>query len=535
VLSTLTNSDGRAIIVRQDGEIYQHVMFWTSDKIAADVMIGSIQPTTSSADARNGERAKREGVALVEIAVDGSGNNVARASSSVTFSPATESVLRDLITTTNYQAEFLDTVKRTRDLGHGLVSMSVTYKGKIFIIDNGADTFIELNDITATDRDRLTHLAAHRKNPNIPVLMISHPHDEIHELIRQGVPIGPLSPDHVVLTQERGELVVVANVEDIRFPERVATSLKEHNLVLTEEGAVVAAGSHDLEAAYAIWMAAETAKTMVAGLVAGSGQPLLSLTTRQVDALMGSGYEKERSGRMKVRRSKPLVKSGPTDVLRIERASDPNNERVIEETWRLRAELVRGGQGLAAGNLVVGPGGNISVRLHSNPNIVLIKAKGSAFESMEADEYVAVDLETGKPIEMDGLGPAYSPSTETTIHLAVYREHPGTYAVCHTHPSLATGIATAGQTFAVRGIPCQRFDFLEPGSPLFASSVAGAIGKGAVLIANHGIFTMGITLGEAIDHNFSVEYAAGEIVLHRPWAATTTGFSAAAVASAQMV
>lgn len=174
-----------------------------------------------------------------------------------------------------------------------------------------------------------------------------------------------------------------------------------------------------------------------------------------------------------------------------------------------KRDLLLYGRKIAGLLLVVGPGGNTSARAGS---AIVMKASGSAFEDCTEDDYVAVDLATGEVVGSDKR-----PSCEIFLHLACYLKRPDVHAVVHTHPPIATGIATAGQTIPPlypdlialvgREIPC--LPYIVPGGKELANAVAEVIGgHNAVLLSNHGLLTVGANVREAYFRNLLVEEAA---------------------------
>ncbi len=91
--------------------------------------------------------------------------------------------------------------------------------------------------------------------------------------------------------------------------------------------------------------------------------------------------------------------------------------------------------------LVSGTSGNASVRIIDapGPNTFLVTPAALPYSTMTPDQLVAVgdDLE---PIEGDGV-----PSSESLLHLAIYRARPDVNAVMHTHSVYATTLGVAGR------------------------------------------------------------------------------------------
>ncbi len=99
-------------------------------------------------------------------------------------------------------------------------------------------------------------------------------------------------------------------------------------------------------------------------------------------------------------------------------------------------------------------------------------------------------------------------SMETGMHLAVYKNRPDVHAIVHAHPPLATSFAVAhksinvdlmGESRAVVGkIATAPYQLM--GTLALAEAVAAEITTAnAVLLANHGVLTVGKSLLEAFD------------------------------------
>ncbi len=169
------------------------------------------------------------------------------------------------------------------------------------------------------------------------------------------------------------------------------------------------------------------------------------------------------------------------------------------------AELAELHQALVTNGLVVWTGGNVSarIRVENAPDIFVIKPSGVAYENLDATAMVVCDLD-GNLIEG-----TRSPSSDTAAHAYVYRNMPEVGGVVHTHSNYATAWAARGEA-----IPCvltaqaDEFGGEIPVGP-FAIIVDDSIGRGivetltghrspAVLMQNHGVFTIGDTPKAAV-------------------------------------
>jgi L-ribulose-5-phosphate 4-epimerase len=161
----------------------------------------------------------------------------------------------------------------------------------------------------------------------------------------------------------------------------------------------------------------------------------------------------------------------------------------------LHAELVRY-------QLVVWTAGNVSARVPGE-DLMVIKPSGVSYDELGPDNMIVCDLD-GRVVEGD-----LAPSSDTAAHAYVYRHMPHVGGVVHTHSTYASAWAARGEP-----IPCvltamaDEFGGEIPLGP-FALIGSDDIGKGivatldghrspAVLMQNHGVFTVGPTARAAV-------------------------------------
>lgn len=188
-----------------------------------------------------------------------------------------------------------------------------------------------------------------------------------------------------------------------------------------------------------------------------------------------------------------------------------------EEVCALHAELVRY-------ELVVWTAGNISARVPGE-NLMVIKPSGVEYDSLTPASMVVTDL-FGIPVDGGWGNPELTPSSDATAHAFVYRHKPEVGGVVHTHSSYATAWAARGEA-----IPCvltmmgDEFGGEIPIGP-FALIGDDSIGRGivetlsgsrspAVLMKNHGPFTVGATAKSAVKAAVMCEEVARTVHLAR--------------------
>jgi L-fuculose-phosphate aldolase len=144
--------------------------------------------------------------------------------------------------------------------------------------------------------------------------------------------------------------------------------------------------------------------------------------------------------------------------------------------------------------LVEGTAGNISAR-RSDGNIVITPSSVD-YRDMELDDLVLVDSEGAVLQAAEGR----SPSSEMKLHLACYQAFDDIGSVIHSHPIWATMFAIAHEPipacideFAVYcGGDVRCSEYAASGTPEVGLNAVKALeGRGAALIANHGLVAVG--------------------------------------------
>lgn len=158
---------------------------------------------------------------------------------------------------------------------------------------------------------------------------------------------------------------------------------------------------------------------------------------------------------------------------------------------------------------VVSNDGNVSARVE--PDKILITPSGVGKGRMTPDMLVLCDLQ-GKVLEGDRY-----PSSESKMHLMVYRERADVGSVVHAHPPLSTAFAVCRRPLKERylaemvvglgEIPVTEFAMLS--TEEVPESVRPFVhDHNAVLLANHGSLAWGSTLLSAFDRLETVEQTA---------------------------
>lgn len=181
-------------------------------------------------------------------------------------------------------------------------------------------------------------------------------------------------------------------------------------------------------------------------------------------------------------------------------------DAVRADVAALHAELVRY-------NLIVWTGGNVSGRV-PGAELFVIKPSGVSYDDLAPENMILCDLDGA--VVPGSPGSERSPSSDTAAHAYVYRNMPDVGGVVHTHSTFAVAWAARGEE-----IPCVITAMADEfGGPIpvgpFAIIGDDSIGRGivdtlrdhrsrAVLMQNHGPFTIGVSAKDAVKAAVMVE------------------------------
>jgi L-fuculose-phosphate aldolase len=144
--------------------------------------------------------------------------------------------------------------------------------------------------------------------------------------------------------------------------------------------------------------------------------------------------------------------------------------------------------------LVEGTAGNISARRHDGT--VVVTPSSIDYETMGLADLVVVDPDGAVVSARDGR----SPTSELHLHLACYRAFDDIASVIHSHPVWATMFAVSHQpvpacideftTYVGGDVRCA--GYAASGSAEVGERAVEALaGRGAALLANHGMVAVG--------------------------------------------
>ncbi len=174
-----------------------------------------------------------------------------------------------------------------------------------------------------------------------------------------------------------------------------------------------------------------------------------------------------------------------------------------------RREIVHYGRRMVHRSLTTGTGGNLSL-VNRERGLMAISPSGIEYEAMQPEDVVVVD---GRGQVVAG---ELKPSSEISLHRALYGARSDIGAIVHTHSVYATTFACLN-----REIPAVHYlvgyagdrvpvaPYATFGTEALARNTAEAIGCcNAVLLQNHGLVAVGPTLAAAFACAEEVELVA---------------------------
>jgi len=182
---------------------------------------------------------------------------------------------------------------------------------------------------------------------------------------------------------------------------------------------------------------------------------------------------------------------------------------------QLKQELLELHLKLPENHLVAWTSGNVSGR-DPGSGYVVIKPSGVEYEDLRPELMVVVDLDANI---IEGT---LKPSSDVYSHLYIYKHRSDVGGVVHTHSRYATAFAAVGRPIppvltAIADefggpIPCGGFALI--GDEAIGKVVVESIGSSpAVLLKNHGVFTIGKDARAAVKAAIMTEDVAAAVWL----------------------
>jgi len=183
----------------------------------------------------------------------------------------------------------------------------------------------------------------------------------------------------------------------------------------------------------------------------------------------------------------------------------------------LKKEVYQAHLKLWENKLVMWTSGNVSGR-DPKTDYVVIKPSGVSYDKLSPDHLVVVDL-NGNIIEGN-----LKPSVDMATHLYVYKHMPEVMAVIHTHSTYASAFAAIGKPIPVCLTAMADFfggdipmgELVLIGEEEIGKEMVGKIGNSkAILMKNHGPFTIGKNVNEALQAAIFLEETAKVLIMSK--------------------
>ncbi len=182
------------------------------------------------------------------------------------------------------------------------------------------------------------------------------------------------------------------------------------------------------------------------------------------------------------------------------------DDRIIDAA---RQQIVAAGLKMIEQKMIAGSWGNLSIKI--NTSCCAITPSGRSYDSLNTEDIVVVDMQGNKIVG------ALIPSSETPLHLAVYKAIPEAQAIVHTHSIYASACAAMHKLIPaliedlvqIIGGSVDVAEYALPGTEALAANAVKALqNKKAALLANHGVVCWGSSLNSALMTAEIVEKAA---------------------------
>jgi ribulose-5-phosphate 4-epimerase/fuculose-1-phosphate aldolase len=176
----------------------------------------------------------------------------------------------------------------------------------------------------------------------------------------------------------------------------------------------------------------------------------------------------------------------------------------------LKQEIVKYAKLSSTTGLTPNTQGNLSVR-DPETGYIAVTPHDYSYDIMTWEDIVVVDIDNN---QVEGR---LEPSSETPVHLSVYRVRPDVFGIVHTEPVYTNCFGAVGMPIepvvvalvvdiggAVPIMP-----FMPSGSSAFGDEMVRVMGdRNGVVWANHGLLTIGATLDQAFRRTVIIENVA---------------------------
>lgn len=179
-----------------------------------------------------------------------------------------------------------------------------------------------------------------------------------------------------------------------------------------------------------------------------------------------------------------------------------------------RQQVVTAYRELARRGMNAGSSGNVSLRIRTG---MLITPSGCSADTLKPEAVVAMSLSG----EVRGSG---TPSSEWTMHAAIYLDYPEAGCIVHTHADACTALACLNEKLPAFHYMVVRFGgedvrcapYVTFGTPALARLAVQALaGRTACLLANHGMIVHGRDAEQAVTSAVLLETLCRQYLLAR--------------------
>ncbi len=183
----------------------------------------------------------------------------------------------------------------------------------------------------------------------------------------------------------------------------------------------------------------------------------------------------------------------------------------------LRIQVLATARQMVADGVAHGAQGNVSA-LDRETGLIAITPSAIPYNQMQIEDVVLLDRHS-KVVEG-----RWKPTSETPMHLIFYHERSDVGAVVHSHAPYATTFALINAPLPVvliesatcLGGPVPVAPYRRPGTTEVGRIAVETMGAGvAVLLANHGLVTVGADLAQAYDATIAAETTARLVIMAR--------------------
>lgn len=174
-----------------------------------------------------------------------------------------------------------------------------------------------------------------------------------------------------------------------------------------------------------------------------------------------------------------------------------------------RQALVRFGNKLVQSRLTTGTGGNLSI-LNRDQDLFAISPSGIEYSEIKPEDVVIMDMDANI------IDSSKKPSSEYGFHLALYKKRLDICSVIHTHSPYATTMAclqweipAVHYLVGFSGDKVPVAPYATFGTQELAENITRTIKKyNALLMANHGMLSVGDTISRAFAVAEEIEFVA---------------------------